>query len=377
MQHLSVSTLRHRRGSSPRRPRAQGHLALLVPSHGRCRISLILSEGMSEDSLVRQERETNFLAAGRLGRDAPGEHLAESSASSLQPPAPSRISALPDLMQLAACRARFRLFFEHHRSVRTNPPHDEDHHVHVPVESCELPTGIQLVYADDRDRQRTVALEDAALLDFGQMKAFRRPPAYRGQGNFPGWWWSVTTRAHVAYESWLERHYIIEADRDIRVTGISRQPFQLPGPKGGSRYGMCPTCSAGCSRARVSLLIATAEQDRRGPPAKAAVTAAACGISAGTIAWPSSPIQYGRPTCDGCPATGTRASVTSNWRNCSSRSSLARSRSARPHGRQVIRSRSGRSCSSLLWRGRLSADLGRPLGETTVVTAVADPVEAA
>ena len=31
----------------------------------------------------------------------------------------------------------------------------------------------------------------------------------------------------------------------------------------------------------------------------------------------------------------------------------------------------------LLWRGRLSADLGRPLGETTVVTAVADPVEAA
>jgi hypothetical protein len=31
----------------------------------------------------------------------------------------------------------------------------------------------------------------------------------------------------------------------------------------------------------------------------------------------------------------------------------------------------------LLWRGRLSADLGRPLGETTVVTAVADPAGAA
>ena len=87
----------------------------------------------------------------------------------------------------------------------TNPPRDEDHHVHVPVESCELPAGIQLVYADDRDRQRSVALEDAALLNVGQVKAFRRPPAYRGQRNFPGWWWSVTTRSHVAYESWLER----------------------------------------------------------------------------------------------------------------------------------------------------------------------------
>lgn len=31
----------------------------------------------------------------------------------------------------------------------------------------------------------------------------------------------------------------------------------------------------------------------------------------------------------------------------------------------------------LLWRGRLSADLGRPLGETTILTAGADPVEEA
>jgi hypothetical protein len=31
----------------------------------------------------------------------------------------------------------------------------------------------------------------------------------------------------------------------------------------------------------------------------------------------------------------------------------------------------------LLWRGRLSADLGRPLGETTALTACSDPMEAA
>jgi hypothetical protein len=30
-------------------------------------------------------------------------------------------------------------------------------------------------------------------------------PAFKGQGNFPGWWWSSTMDRHVGYESWLER----------------------------------------------------------------------------------------------------------------------------------------------------------------------------
>jgi hypothetical protein len=79
--------------------------------------------------------------------------------------------------------------------VPANPSLDEERDAHVPVEPCELPDGIQLVYADGRDRRHAVALEDAALLDFGQVKAFRKPPAYRGQRNFPGWWWSATTRS--------------------------------------------------------------------------------------------------------------------------------------------------------------------------------------
>jgi hypothetical protein len=150
--------------------------------------------------------------------------------------------------------------------VRTNPPRDEDHLVHLPVESCELLTGIQLVYADDRDRQRTVALEDAALLDFGQVKAFRRPPAYRGQRNFPGWWWSVTTRSHIAYESWLERHHIIEADCDIRVTGISGQPFQLTWPEGRKQMRHVPDLF--CRMLEGNGVVTDcrpADKDRRGP----------------------------------------------------------------------------------------------------------------
>jgi hypothetical protein len=102
----------------------------------------------------------------------------------------------------------------------------------APLVPCALPDGIQLVYADDRDRRHKIGLEEASTLYFRRTVAFRQPPAYRGQRNFPGWWWSATTRSHIVYESWLERHHIIEADRDARVTWISGQPFELTWPIG-------------------------------------------------------------------------------------------------------------------------------------------------
>ena len=98
------------------------------------------------------------------------------------------------------------------------------------VTPCELPDGIQLVYADDRGARQVVAVDDAGLIDFGRTRPFRKPLAYRGQRNFPGWWWSATTRSHVVYESWLERHHIIEADRDARIAGIAGKPFALTWP---------------------------------------------------------------------------------------------------------------------------------------------------
>jgi hypothetical protein len=47
------------------------------------------------------------------------------------------------------------------------PGDDENRHVHEPIELCELPDGIELVYPDDRDRRRTIPLKDAPPLDFG------------------------------------------------------------------------------------------------------------------------------------------------------------------------------------------------------------------
>lgn len=81
--------------------------------------------------------------------------------------------------------------------MRATHPNAAERHLHLPVEPCELPDGIHLVYADDRGRRHAIALEDAAAVDFGRARVVRQPPAYRGQRNFPGWWWSATTQRHL------------------------------------------------------------------------------------------------------------------------------------------------------------------------------------
>jgi hypothetical protein len=74
--------------------------------------------------------------------------------------------------------------------------------------------------------------------------AFERVPPVRGfdwsrgQGHFPGWWWSATTGDHVGYESWLERDHVMLLDYDRDVVGYASQPFWLhwPGTKRGRRH---------------------------------------------------------------------------------------------------------------------------------------------
>jgi hypothetical protein len=255
---------------------------------------------------------------------------------------------------------------------------DKDRHIRPAVEPCELPDGIQLVYADDRDRQRTVAIEDASLLDFGRVKPFRKPSAYRGQRNFPGWWWSATTRSHVVYESWLERHHIIEADRDVRVTGISGQPFQLTWPEGKRQMRHVPDLFCRMLEgAGVVTDCQPAHKMNEDFRHKAEVTAAACKL----IGWGYRAV--GEPD----PVWAANLRWLSGYRH--PRFSDERleellltvfscpqplGRASRQAG-DPIRVRP--VLFHLLWRRRLSADLGRPLGETTVVTACADPMEAA
>jgi len=62
----------------------------------------------------------------------------------------------------------------------------------------------------------------------------RRFPAFRGQSNWCGLYWSATCGGHVGYESWLERDRLVLLDFDPLVTGMASQPFRLSwtGPEG-------------------------------------------------------------------------------------------------------------------------------------------------
>lgn len=52
-------------------------------------------------------------------------------------------------------------------------------------------------------------------------------PSFKGQRNFPGWWWSATGGCHVGHESWLERDHAMLLDFDPDVVGFASQPFRL------------------------------------------------------------------------------------------------------------------------------------------------------
>ncbi len=52
-----------------------------------------------------------------------------------------------------------------------------------------------------------------------------------GKRNYEGSWWSSTVRAHVGFESLLEREFLMVADHDRDVVGIASQPFALLWPK--------------------------------------------------------------------------------------------------------------------------------------------------
>ncbi|MFD4144273.1 TnsA-like heteromeric transposase endonuclease subunit [Streptomyces sp. NPDC058572] len=71
------------------------------------------------------------------------------------------------------------------------------------------------------------SLADVTELAFEEADPVREFPSYRGQRNFPGLYWAATMLRHVGFESWLERDHAIAMDFDPRVTWFASQPFWL------------------------------------------------------------------------------------------------------------------------------------------------------
>jgi hypothetical protein len=66
---------------------------------------------------------------------------------------------------------------------------------------------------------------ELSAIPFETAAPIRTVPSYKGQKNFTGEWWCATTGSHLAFESWVERDFLISADFTPEVVGISVQPF--------------------------------------------------------------------------------------------------------------------------------------------------------
>ncbi|MCP2353008.1 hypothetical protein HD597_000028 [Nonomuraea thailandensis] len=87
--------------------------------------------------------------------------------------------------------------------------------------------GFHLTFLDDAGVEQHAPLAVGWNVQFERAAAVRSFPSFRGQRNFPGWWWSATTGEHVGYESWVERDVLMVMDFDQDIVAFASQPFWL------------------------------------------------------------------------------------------------------------------------------------------------------
>jgi hypothetical protein len=136
--------------------------------------------------------------------------------------------------------------------------------------------GFDLVFTLDGE-QRRGGLGSCWKLAFERASAARGLVSYRGQRNFPGWWYFSRTKTHVGFESWLERDHVMAFDADPEVVAVSSQPFWLYWSTGGRERRHAPDFFV---RLRSGdAVVVDVRPDDRIEPADAeafAVTARAC-----------------------------------------------------------------------------------------------------
>jgi hypothetical protein len=85
----------------------------------------------------------------------------------------------------------------------------------------------EISYVDASCGEQRVSLTDGWAVRLEQCLPVRSFASYKGQRNHVGRWWTATAGAHVGYESWLERDWLVLLDFDADVVGIAAQPFWL------------------------------------------------------------------------------------------------------------------------------------------------------
>jgi len=214
-------------------------------------------------------------------------------------------------------------------------------------------------------------LVEAADRPYEEVSPVRAIPAYRGQRSLPGWWWSATTGGHVVFESWVERHHIMEFDRTPWVTGISGQPFALVWTEGSKRRSHVPDLFVRSGDGRAAVV------DCRPADRADEEFYRVAGITAGVcerIGWDY--VLAGEPE----PVRATNLRWLAGYRRPYVRVGgiaeglLAAAVAAGPRPLIDLAESVGDPVAvlptlfHLLWAGALSGDLARPLRDDTVVS---------
>ena len=87
--------------------------------------------------------------------------------------------------------------------------------------------GVEVEYADAGCGRERRPLAACWHLRFERMSPVRGFASFRGQRNWPGWWWFSRTGTHVGYESWVERDTLMALDADPGVEAVASQPMWL------------------------------------------------------------------------------------------------------------------------------------------------------
>jgi len=87
--------------------------------------------------------------------------------------------------------------------------------------------GVEAEYVDPGRGRERAPLAVCWPLRFERMSPVRGFASFRGQRNWPGWWWFSRTGTHVGYESWVERDTLMALDADPGVEAVASQPMWL------------------------------------------------------------------------------------------------------------------------------------------------------
>lgn len=87
--------------------------------------------------------------------------------------------------------------------------------------------GFEVVFFTEAGLERRVPWELLPQFVSEVRRPVRSFRSYRGQRNFPGWYWSATVGRRIGFESWVERDHLVALDFDPAAVDIVSQPFWL------------------------------------------------------------------------------------------------------------------------------------------------------